>query len=143
MRMLNRNKQRMKYYVNGKKVPIYDTDDDGNIKYIIVDGERVPVETGEYQIVDEKLVDFKANINSTLTEAFIKAFGVDDSSDKATIVCAKNKLPLKVGMRIWRNSEVGYSEDGSIDIDSADYVVAAANDEALNEDSFLLKKVAK
>lgn len=143
MRMLNRNKQRMKYYVNGKKVPIYDTDDDGNIKYIIVDGERVPVETGEYQIVDEKLVDFKANINSTLTEAFIKAFGVDDSSDKATIVCAKNKLPLKVGMRIWRNSEVGHNEDGSIDIDSADYVVVAANDEALNENSFLLKKVAK
>ena len=46
-------------------------------------------------------------------------------------------------MRIWRNSEVGYNEDGSIDIDSADYVVVAANDEALNEDSFLLKKVAK
>lgn len=143
MRMLNRNKQRMKYYVNGKKVPIYDTDDNGNINYIIVDGEKVPVETGEYQIIDEKLVDFKANINSTLTEAFIKAFGVDDSSDKATIVCVKNKIPLKVGMRIWRNSEVEYNEDGSIDIDSADYVVVATNDEALNEDSFLLKKVAK
>ena len=143
MRMLNRNKQRMKYYVNGKKVPIYNTDDNGNINYIIVDGEKVPVETGEYQIIDEKLVDFKANINSTLTEAFIKAFGVDDSSDKATIVGVKNKIPLKVGMRIWRNSEVEYNEDGSIDIDSADYVVVATNDEALNEDSFLLKKVAK
>lgn len=133
----------MKYFVDGKKTPIYDTDKDGNIKYIIVDGERVPVESGEYDIVGEKIVEFRANINSSLTEAFIRAYGLDDSTDKATIVCGKGELPLKEGMRIWRKSDVTYKEDGSVDADSADYVVVATNDESLNEDCFLLKKVAK
>lgn len=134
------NKQPMKYMIPGKMEPVYETDDDGNIKYIIVDGKQEPVATGEYKRTDGSIVDFSANINSTLTESFIRAFGVDDSSDKATIVCSKGFLPLKVGTRIWKESEVAY-KDGQIDEDSADYEVIGKNTETLNEDSFLLKRV--
>ena len=91
-------------------------------------------------MTDGEIVDFRANINSTLTEAFIRVFGVDDSSDKATIVSTKNFLPLKVGMKIWKDSEVLYNNE-TVDADSADYEVIGVNTEALNEDCFLLKKL--
>ena len=136
---LQANKQSMKYLIPGKKEPVYETDDDGNIKYIIVDGRQEPIVTGEYRTSGE-IIDFRANINSTLTEAFIRAFGVDDSSDKATIVSTKNFLPLKVGTKIWKDSEVLYKNE-TVDADSADYEVIGVNTEALNEDCFLLKKL--
>lgn len=142
---LSANKQKMRYSLQTEKIPIYETDDDGNIKYITVDGVKIPVETGEYEPGYAPTVEFRANINSTLTEAFIKAFGVDDSSDKATIVCSKGFLPFDVGTRIWRKTPVRYkdAEQKIIDGDSADYVVIGVNDESLNEDSFLLKRVNK
>ena len=137
---LQANKQSMKYLIPGKTEPVYETDDDGNIKYIIVDGRQEPIATGEYRITAGEIVDFRANINSTLTEAFIRAFGVDDSSDKATIVSTKNFLPLKDGMKIWKDSEVLYKNE-TVDENSADYEVIDVNTEALNEDCFLLKKL--
>ena len=106
MRTLNRNKQKMYYSLQDGTSPVYMTDDDGNVKYIEVDGEQIPVESGETEphYTEPKL--FRANINSTLTDTFIRAFGIDDSSDKATIVCAKGTLPLVKGARIWRNSAI-------------------------------------
>lgn len=139
---LQANKQSMKYLIPEKTEPVYETDDDGNIKYIIVDGRQEPIATGEYRITAGEIVDFRANINSTLTEAFIRAFGVDDSSDKATIVSTKNFLPLKAGMKIWKDSEVLYKNE-TVDENSADYEVIGVNTEALNEDCFLLKKLLR
>lgn len=145
MRALNKNKQKMKYSNYKESTPVYERDSDGNIIYISVDGENVPVETGEYETGYETPVDFKANINSTLTEAFIRAFGVDKSSNKSTIVCTKGALPFAIGTRIWRNSDVGYKDTDKtiVDGDSADYEVIAVNDEALHEDTFLLQKLSK
>lgn len=144
MRTLNRNKQRMKYSNYKESLPVYERDSDGNIIYISVDGENVPIETGEYETGYEKPTCFRANINSTLTEAFIRAFGVDKSSNKSTIVCSKGFLPFEIGTRIWRKSEVRYKDTAKtiVDGDSADYEVVAVNDEALNEDMFLLQKLS-
>ena len=44
MRTLNRNKQKMYYSLQDGTSPVYMTDDDGNVKYIEVDGEQIPVE---------------------------------------------------------------------------------------------------
>ena len=41
--MLDINKQEMKYSRQGEKVTIYDRDENGEIKYIEMDGERIPV----------------------------------------------------------------------------------------------------
>lgn len=41
--MLDINKQDMKYSRQGEKVTIYDRDENGEIKYIEMDGERIPV----------------------------------------------------------------------------------------------------
>ncbi len=141
MRTLSRNKQRLIYYIEGQRVPIYEKDDEGNTVYTEVDGEQVPIETGEYETLAGGVIDFKANINSTLTATYKKAYGVEDSADTAIIVSRKGEFPFKVGTRIWRTSKVVRDSNGNVDIDSADYVVSATNTETLNEDSFLLKRV--
>lgn len=147
MRALNRNKQKMLYSLQtGRSTPIYEKDEQGNTKYITVDGREVPVESGEYEPEYTEPTEFMANINSTLTEAFIRVFGVEDSVDKATIVCSKGALPFAVGTRIWRKSSVKYKDPANglgVDANTADYEVMATNDEALNEDAFLLKKISK
>ena len=147
MRALNRNKQKMLYSLQtGRISPIYEKDEQGNTKYITVDGKEVPVESGEYEPEYTEPTECRANINSTLTEAFIRVFGVEDSSDKATIVCTKGTLPLAIGARIWRKSDVKYKDtvnNSNVDANTADYEVMATNDEALNEDAFLLRKISK
>ena len=48
MRVLNRNKQKMFYSMQGEEIPIYETDVDGNIIYYEdEEGNRIPLETGE------------------------------------------------------------------------------------------------
>lgn len=50
MRTLDRNKQKMLYSLQtGRNTPIYEKDEQGNTKYITVDGREVPVESGEYE----------------------------------------------------------------------------------------------
>lgn len=140
MRTLNRNKQPMKYSMQTGSVPVYKTDDEGNVLYMDIGGEQTPIETGESMPGYTEPVEFRGNIASTLTEAYVKAFGIDDASDKAVIVTDKNAFPWVSGTRIWRKREVKYVA-GIVDGDSADYEVMATNDEALNEDSYLLKKL--
>ena len=54
--MLDINKQKMIYALKDGRTPVYQLNKDGSIKYIIVDGEEVTVETGEYTTGYEKPV---------------------------------------------------------------------------------------
>lgn len=143
--MLNINKQKMKYSLQSERVPIYEKDDKGNIKYITVDGEKVPVETGEYEIGYTSPVTFYANISNKLDEALMKEFGVDNSTDYAQIVTNKGYLPLAVGSVIWKRSPVGYKyiELGIPDALTCDYTVKGVADEGLTVDLFLLQRNVK
>jgi hypothetical protein len=143
--MLEINKQKMAYALLGEKVPIYETDDDGNIKYITVDGKEVPVETGEYETGYGKPVTFYASINNKLDDVLIKEFGVDQSSNYAQIVTDKGALPLVVGSPIWKKSAVGYKDIAKtiVDANTADYTVLGVADEGLTVDLFLLQKNVK
>lgn len=145
MRTLAKNKQKMYYALQSVKVPIYEYDEDGNIKYITIDGEQVPVETGEYELGYSEPVEFFANINNKLTEIVWQSYGIDDSTKYAQIVASKGELPLKAGSVIWKKSDVGY-KDGEktiVDANTADYVVKGVADEGLTEDLFLLQRNVK
>lgn len=141
--MLDINKQLMKYSQHGKKVTIYEKDDDGNIKYYVDgDGNKIPL------IADEKVgfsepKEFYANISNKLSEVLVKEFGVDDSSTYVQIVTDKGYLPLKSGDVVWKKSEVGYDDSGLVDSTTADYEVKGVADEGLTVDLFLLQKVVK
>ena len=140
--MLESNKQKMKYSRQGEKVTIYDRDENGNIKYIEIDGEKIPVVLRE-TIGFSDPVSFSANISNKLSEVLVKEFGIDDSSSYCQIVTDKGYLPIKAGDVIWKKSDVGRDSDGLVDDKTADYVVKGVADEGLTVDLFLLQKTVK
>jgi hypothetical protein len=140
--MLEANKQKMKYSKQGEKVTIYDRDENGNIKYIEVDGEKIPVVLRE-AIGFSDPVPFSANISNKLSEVLVKEFGVDDSSSYCQIVTDKGYLPIKAGDIVWKKSDVGQDSDGLVDDKTADYVVKGVADEGLTVELFLLQKTVK
>ena len=146
MRTLLKNQQKMKYALQNAEIPIYQTDEDGNILYYEdSDGNRIPLETGETEIGFSEPVSFLANINNKLNEVVWAEYGVDNSTNYAQIVASKGVLPLKAGSIIWKKSEIGYKDEAQTIIDdtTADYVVKGVADEGLSVDLFLLQRNLK
>ena len=127
--MLDINKQDMKYSRQGEKVTIYDRDENGEIKYIEMDGERIPVVLRETTGYSEPVL-FSANISNKLSEVLVKEFGIDDSSSYCQIVTDKGYLPIKAGDVIWKKSEVGRDDDGLVDSKTADFSSLIENRDA-------------
>lgn len=143
--MLDINKQRMFYALKDKKMPVYELDNTGQIKYITSDNKQIPKETGEYTTGYKEPVVFYSSISNKLSEVLIKEFGIDNSINFVQIVADKGKLPLKVGTLIWKKSEVRYRDKDKtlIDDTSCDYIVKGIADEGLTVDLFLLQKNVK
>lgn len=140
------NKQSMKYSLQGEIVPIYETDENGNIIYYTdSDGNKIPMETGEYTTGYSQPVPFFANISNKLNEVVWQDYGVDNSTEYAQLIVSKDELPLKVGSVIWKKSEVGYKDDENTIVDetTADYTVKGIADEGMSEDLFLLQRNVK
>lgn len=136
----------MKYALQNAEIPIYQTDEDGNILYYEdSEGNKIPLETGETEIGFSEPVSFLANINNKLDEVAWREYGIDNSTNYAQIVASKNVLPLKAGSIIWKKSEVGYKDEAQMIVDSTtcDYVVKGIADEGLSVDLFLLQKNLK
>ena len=142
MRTLNKNKQVMYYALLDKEIPVYDLDDDGNIKYIEIDGAMVPVETGETRIVYSSPVQFKGNISVSGGESQATEFGLNLGDYSAILIADKGLLPIDETSRIWCESEPVYGNDGYVDEHSADYTIVKMAP-SLNADRFVLKKVVK
>ena len=146
MMTLQSNKQKMYYSLQGERIPIYETDENGNIVYYTdYDGNKIPIETGEYTTVYSQPIPFLANINNKLNEVVWQDYGIDDSTNYAQLITSKNELPLKVGSVIWKKSEVGYKDDEKTIVDetTADYTVKGIADEGMSEDLFLLRRNVK
>ena len=146
MMTLQSNKQAMKYSLQGERVPIYETDENGNIIYYTdSDGNKIPMETGEYATGYSQPVSFIAIIMHNLHEVVWQDYGIDDSTNYAQIIASKDALPLKAGSVIWKKSEVGYKDDGKTIVDetTADYTVKGIADEGMSEDLFLLQRNVK
>ena len=143
MMTLASNKQSMKYSLQGKRVPICETDENGNVIYDEATGK--PIETGEYTTGYSQPVPFFANINNKLNEVVWQDYGIDDSTNYAQIITSKGELPLKVGSVIWKKSEVGYKDEAKTIVDetTADYTVKGIADEGMSEDLFLLQRNVK
>lgn len=142
MRTLRKNRQAMFYSLYKSAEPIYETDEDGNIKYMEIDGVQVPIEVGTREAHYDTPVEFKANIHSELNEMHLKSYGVDQSSIYSEIIVEKGKLPLKIGTIIWRESEIIYEDEEQTTPkqSSADYTVKGVMTEALHEDYYLLQR---
>lgn len=138
------NKQKMYYSLPGATVPIYETDEDGNIIYITaLDGvTKIPKKTSDTKTAFSEPKLIKGAIFSQLENAIVRAWGNDTSKNYAVLVVGKNEYPdLVNGARLWRKSKIKYNADGTIDESSADYVIQGVLDEELNEDSYYLQKL--
>lgn len=144
MMMLESNKQKMYYSLQTEEIPVYETDDDGNIIYIDVDGESIPVSTGDTELGYSEPVEMFANISFGTTETTTQEFGVDVSDYDAIVVYGKGKYPLTETALIWFESEPKYKDGYKtiIDGDSADYKVVSVRN-TLNEGKAILKHLAK
>lgn len=144
MRTLAKNKQCMYYANQIGKVPKYERNKDGSIKYITVDGEQVPVETGDTEMGYSTPQEFKGNISFSGTETRAVEFGIDVSGYDATLTVDKNSLDLSETSIIWFMSDVEYYDiDKSIpNPKSADYRVKK-DTPSLNESKYLLERIVK
>ena len=144
MRTLAKNKQKMYYALQSGEVPIYEKDEYGNIKYITIDGEQVPVETGEYELGYSEPVEFLGNIALSGGDSEVVEYGIDTSAYDATLVTDKGAVPLTETSLIWFQSEVGYKDTTKMIVDgnTADYRVLAVKP-ILNEAKYILGKLTK
>lgn len=144
MMTLNANKQKLYYANQDKIVPIYETDEDGNIIYYEdSDGNEYPLETGVTKVVYGEPVEFKGNIAlSSSGEAQSVEYGLDMSSYSSVLVLDKGLIPLKESSLIWYENEPRNDKDGNVDEESADYRVVKVSP-SINVDKYLLEKVVK
>lgn len=144
MRLLRKNKQKMKYSLQIGEVPIYERDEEGNIIYIEIDGQKVPVETGETEIGYSNPVEFMGNIAMSGGEAEAKSFGVDISEYDAVLLMEKGRIPIDETSLIWHTSEVKYidKQNTIVDRKTADYSIKRVQP-SINFTRYLLKRIVK
>lgn len=142
MRTARRIKQKMYYSQLIGEVPIYETDDNGNIIYIIRGGEKIPKASGESKPGYSEPKEFFNAISGDLTEDEARAFG-SEKLGNAKMTYRKNEYPFKTGTLIWKDSEILYNLDGSIDTESADYLVMGVLDAGKHFWKCILTKVVK
>lgn len=144
MRTANKNKQKMYYALKDSRIPVYDRDKQGNIRYIVVDGESVPVTTGDYTMGYGKPIPFKGNITMSSGEINIAEFGVDVSNYDAILIVDKGEIPITETSLIWFNEEPTYedAEETLVKPESATYRVIAIKP-SLNGFKAVLKRIVK
>ena len=142
MRQCLKNKQKLYYaLVSGDQQPIYQTDDDGNIVYQEIDGEQVPVETGDWETPYDLPVRFYGNINTgNAGYTIARAYGISSSNFDAVLCMRKGELPIDVTSLIWYDREPVIRQDGTVDPKSANYSVRRIPP-CLDEIIYLLRKV--
>ena len=146
MRMAKRNQQKLYYALYKEEIPIYATDENGNIiydQYTTEEGEVItyPVEIERVSGYD-KPVEFYGNIAMSGGEAEAVEFGIDLSQYSAVLITEKDLLPISETSRIWFESEPVYNADGTVNGDKADYMVVAVKP-SLNYTKYLLNKIVK
>lgn len=144
MRTARINKQRMYYALYDGLTPVYEKNADGTIKYIVVDGQNVPVETGTFEPSYSEPVEFFANISTSGGETQTQEFGLSVSDYDALIVLEKEAIPITETSLIWHKSEVEYKDitESVVNPNSADYRVIAVK-ESLNATKYALKRITK
>lgn len=128
MRTPRRIRQRMYYALLVGKEPVYETDDDGNIIYIYSHGEKIPKLSGNDRDVYSNPIEFYNSISGELTENELQAFGTQMMAN-AKMTYKRGQYPFRTGTLIWKQSEIKYLGDGSVDPTSADFRVIGVMNE--------------
>lgn len=140
MRGLKKNQQRLWYSTYADQITIYKRDENGNIVYVEVDGENIPVIIGERAGYNNPVL-FYANISAGKGTSQEEVFGVSLDYTK-TISTTDMSLLLDEKSLVWFEMEPTYNADGTVNEASADYSVVGIA-KSLNNVVYALKKRAK
>lgn len=141
MRSLKKNMQKLQFSTYAEAIPIYERDENGDIIYIEVDGEKIPVVAGEVAGYNTPVI-FYANIAMSGGESEAREYGINTADYNAVIVTTGKSLPLDELSLIWHTTEPTIKDDGMVDGDSADYKIVAVKP-SLNGVKYLIKKQPK
>lgn len=130
MRVLGKNKQRLKYALYS-----------GSEREITKNSGGTIIYTGEYEPVYNHHVEFLANLSFSGGESQAQEFGIDLSQYDATLICMRGQIPIDETSLIFHTSEPEY--DGNfLNPKSADYTVSK-HIPSLNYDKYILKRIVK
>lgn len=142
MRTASKNKQKLKYALYGRVIEEFETDINGNIVYVEVDGDKVPVVKCKKTIYNDP-VNFNANISTSGSgDVNLAEWGIDKSDYNALIVANKGEFPFDEQTLIFFNSEPKFDELGVLKPESADYHIIAIRP-SINQVVYLLKENIK
>lgn len=104
MRIQRKDEMHLYYaYQTEGRIPIYVTDDDGNIIYDEVDGEQVPRETGRFTQGYSNPVPFDGFLTWDVSEAQARSFGLALGSYGAVLTVMKDQIELEeAGLIFWK-----------------------------------------
>lgn len=130
MRSLKKNMQKLYFATYSEEIPVYETDDDGNIKYAEIDGVKEPIPLGTAPGYN-KPEEFYANISAGKGDVQADVFGSSVDYSRTISTCDMD-CPITKLTRLWIGCKPQYNEDGSVNGDSANYEVAAPPAKSLN-----------
>lgn len=142
MRTPRKIRQPMLYAQLRGKRPIYERDEEGNIIYKIIGGDKIPKTTGEEEDYYSSPITFYNTISGQLTQDELQAFGVN-SNVSAKMTYRRGQYPFKTGTLIWKQSEVEFLDDDTPDPKSADYKVIGVMSEGQYFWKCMLEAVVK
>lgn len=140
MRNLKKNQQNLWYSIFAESIPVYETDENGEIRYTMINGEKKPIIVEERAGYTEPVL-FCANISAARGEAEKDMFGISLDYTKS-ISTTDMELPIAEGSLIWQDTEPRCKADGTIDDLSADYKVVAIA-KLLNSVVYAVKSLQK
>ena len=137
MRSLKKNMKKLCFSLYSESATVYQRDENGDIVYIEVDGERIPVIVGETAGYSEP-EEFHANISAGKGSAQEEVFGTGIDFTR-TISTTDLSCPIDELSLLWIDIPPAYLADGTVDPDSADYKVAAKPAKGLNSIMIAIK----
>ena len=133
MRTLRKNKQTIYYALKAERTAVTSEDT------IIVDGETVYIDNGDYELSYDTPVEFLGNISFSGGDSNDVEIGLDMSAYDAIIVTDNHKIPITETSLIWfETAPPSVTNDGS----TADYSVVAVRN-SLNQTKAILKRRVK
>ena len=142
MRTLAKNKVPMKYALYEGQEDVFVKDNNGEpiVDYIDEQG-NIYYRTETVSKYSEP-TDFFASISMSGGESEAVEFGVDIGNYDAVIITNLNEVPITETSYVWVKSEPEYTDEGRLNVISADFRVKAVKP-SLNQSKYLLTAITK
>lgn len=138
MRDLKRNQKTIYYTLYQDSVPVYELDENGKIIYVEINGEKVPIETGETTSGYSEVKDFCFNVSASKGETENNVFGKSLDYDKV-LLTHNTACEIDEYSRLWIDTKPLIGNDGKTDSEPEYEVKRVAK--SLNHIMYAVKKV--